>query len=187
MSTEPDDYIETCVRATFEALRQEPVFGRPTVISPEVIRTLATTLSEGASAKDACAEAGISYRTFLRWMDAGESDETCATAEYHFCRAMHQARLRLKRTKLAHLKSTEDDPRLWAASATALERLFPEEWARKPLDAGGQNGVRVEVLIGIAPPGTPQNPIQVRALSPQLNTTTPLSLAPGMAVSDEQG
>lgn len=182
--SEPD-YIEQTVKDVFAAIGQESKMGRPTAITPEVIRTLADALAGGASPSDASAEAGISYRTFQRWMEAGRADETCSTPEYHFCRGMHRARLRLKQAKLAHLKSTEDDPRLWAASATALERLFPEEWARRSPENAAQNGVKVEVLIGIAPPGTPQNPIAVgvRALSPHTETPSALSLEAGAAVS----
>jgi len=41
--------------------------GRPSVYNVETARSIAASIAEGASKKEACAKAGVAYSSFMRW------------------------------------------------------------------------------------------------------------------------
>ena len=48
---------------------------RPTKLTPEVEERLVRAISVGATYKDACACAGISFQTFLNWQRRAERED----------------------------------------------------------------------------------------------------------------
>ena len=95
---------------------------RPTKLTPEVEERLVQAISVGATYKDACACAGISYQTFLNWQKRAEreDDERFVGFLDRIKRAQGEAAVGLLATinKTAH--------RDWKDAAWMLERRYPE-------------------------------------------------------------
>jgi hypothetical protein len=101
---------------------------RPTKLTAEVEERLVDAISVGATYKDACACAGISYQTFLNWQKRAEreDDERFVGFLDRIKRAQGQAALVL----LAQIK--EAAKRDWRAAAWSLERRYPDSYGRHP-------------------------------------------------------
>ena len=115
---------------------------RPTKLTPEVEERLVHAISVGATYKDACACAGISFQTFLNWKKRaqravehveerdGEPEET----DHPFVEFFD----RIKRAQgeaavgwLAMIGKAAN--RDWKAAAWMLERRYPESYDRNRL------------------------------------------------------
>ena len=115
---------------------------RPTKLTPEVEERLVRAISVGATYKDACACAGISFQTFLNWKkraqraveQVGERDGEPEETDHPFVeffdrikRAQGEAAVGL----LAMIGKAAN--RDWKAAAWMLERRYPESYDRNRL------------------------------------------------------
>jgi hypothetical protein len=115
---------------------------RPTKLTPEVEERLVHAISEGATYKDACACAGISFQTFLNWKkraqraveQVGERDgepEETADQFVEFFDHVKRAKGEAAVGWLAMIgKAARRD---WKAAAWMLERRYPESYDRNRL------------------------------------------------------
>lgn len=110
--------------------------GRPSKLTPETTQKLVEALEQGETYAVACADAGLTYRSFRHYMVKGEAAEQ---GEYfHFFHKMNAA-LMVGRGKMEARAFKESKPLAW------LERRYPEDWGRKDrAEIGGPIVVRVE-------------------------------------------
>lgn len=101
--------------------------GRPSKVeNPTVVETFFAALEKGLTLRTATAAAGVSVASVLDWVRAGSQgdEEYRAFAErYKAARAKAEVHL----AEMLH-KHMPEDP---ASVRFALERQFPESWARK--------------------------------------------------------
>ncbi len=115
---------------------------RPTKLTPEVEGRLVQAISVGATYKDACAYAGISYQTFLNWKKRAQRSET---QEDEFDDEPEETTDRFveffDRIKRAQGEAavgwlttiSKAVRRDWKAGAWILERRYPESYDRNRL------------------------------------------------------
>ena len=99
---------------------------RKTKLTPELQSQICAYISSGSSNEDTCKLAGIGETTFYDWI--GRFPE--------FSEAIKRASVQFRRTHL--LKIAADDA--WQASAWILERRFPDEYGRRPVEVTGKDG-----------------------------------------------
>lgn len=124
---------------------------RPTKLTPEVEGRLVHAISVGASYKDACAYAGISYQTFLNWKkraqriveQAEDSDDELEELTDQFVEFFERIKRAQGEAAVGWLttinKAAHDD---WKAAAWALERRYPESFNLRRLKPE-----RIEVVV----------------------------------------
>lgn len=103
--------------------------GRPTELTPTVIKSLLKSVSIGLSYTDACIIAGIKYRTFQGYKRQAEAEEDAGAPGYfsNFYDKLMKARIKGKRALIESLNSDgESNSKKWL-----LERLYPSEFAKK--------------------------------------------------------
>ena len=115
---------------------------RPTKLTPEVEERLVHAISVGATYKDACACAGISYQTFLNWKkraqrvmeqmeERGTEPEEITDQFVEFFDHIKKAQGEAAMGWLTTInKAARRD---WKAAAWMLERRYPESYDRKRL------------------------------------------------------
>jgi transposase len=123
---------------------------RPTKLTPEVEERLVHAISVGATYKDACACAGISFQTFLNWKkraqraveQVGERDgepEETADQFIEFFDRIKRAQGEAAVGWLAIIgKAARRD---WKAGAWMLERRYPESYNLRRLKPDRLDGV----------------------------------------------
>lgn len=113
--------------------------GRRSSLTPEVQRRILQVLQAGGYVETAVAVAGVSVKSYKRWLARGREDAADYAPEYgRFRQLVHQARAESEArnvTLIAQAATTN-----WLAAAWLLERQYPERWARpsqreKPTDA----------------------------------------------------
>lgn len=100
---------------------------RPSVYSTELCNLICDHLRNGHYVETATALAGISARTYYRWLAEGEEDESkdLDTPMAAFCRAVKVASAEAEAVALETLRR---GPQGWQAQAWFLERRFPKRW-----------------------------------------------------------
>lgn len=101
--------------------------GRPTKLTPTVVKALCSAIRRNATYELACASAGITYQTFRNWMIAGESGDSGPHVEFFDAIKKAEAASALK-----HLATVERaSSRNWQAAAWMLERRYAEGYGRQ--------------------------------------------------------
>jgi len=111
--------------------------GRPTKLTEEIIEQITTDISVGVVWKNAVGAAGISYQTFLSWLERGEavSDGKLRKTKSNKLfldfferveKSKHQAFVKHAKT-IANAAAKGD----WRASESFLKRRDPENWGDK--------------------------------------------------------
>lgn len=103
---------------------------------PSLVKSIIKDIAEGATFKDACDLAGITFETFNTWRKDPSKPE--------FSEGIKKALIKFKQTHLKNV-SKAGAKGVWQASAWVLERKFPEEFGRNPL---ANNEVKITVAIG---------------------------------------
>lgn len=104
-----------------------------TTLNPDKIGSMAEVLRSGGTRGTACGRAGISERTFRRWMAQGAEESEMPEADrskyYWFYRMMEAAMSEAKR-KLDDrmIEAGKNDWRMWAWRA---ERLYPQDYRKQ--------------------------------------------------------
>lgn len=100
---------------------------RPTKLTRQLQAQMIAALREGGSYQNACALAGVNYRTFNRWMQRGERE-----ADGPFW-AFRSAILRAEAEAEVDMVAAWNNamPDNWRAAAAFLERRYPERWGRR--------------------------------------------------------
>lgn len=179
---EDEDYINACVQGIEQAEAQR-TFGRPTTFTAKKVRKFLEAIERGNFIEPACHYAGLSYRTVARWLSEGKADETEATPQWYFWHAVQMASSIDEDKAVSRLQKVAAEPRFYMADIIRLSRRHRERWAERTADElRAAQAPSVQVLIGIAPPGTPQNPlpvtVQARPISPPEHEASALSLVP---------
>lgn len=151
----------------------------PCKLTPAVATKILCYLRGGSYYEPASEASGISYRTFLNWMERGEDD----AEDGPFASLMRAVKVAVSEAEIeldGFVRKAGQDPRFWAAAMTQKERRWPERWRRQDTS---QVNVNVAVAMGtqhqLEPPA-----VIVQALSPAAERLTALSPAAGILVSD---
>lgn len=157
------DFIEACVQAIDDHERTRTI-GRPSAMAPHKVRKFLQALTRGNFPEPASYSAGLSYRTVRRWLEDGEKDETESTPQFWFWQAAMIAQASDEDDSVSRLKQVAvNNPRFYMADLIRLSRRYRERWAERTADELRQaQAPTIQVLIGIAPPGTPQNPVHIQ-------------------------
>lgn len=192
--TPAPDYIDETIQAIQQA-EESRTFGRPSVMTPRAIRRMLEAIERGNFVEPACHYAGISYTTLKRWLKEGEQDETEQTPQFYFWTAVQRAAGIDEVETVSRLqKVAKDTPRFYMADIIRLSRRHRDRWAERTADElRAASTPSVQVLIGIAPPGTPQNPmpVTVQARTLDADRTAHATLSPSVStvihsVSDDK-
>ena len=98
--------------------------GRPTMLDEATIEVLVQQVRAGARDETAAAAAGVSTRTFERWMERGEQgEEPYATMERAVRQARAQARVEAEKWVWEH------QPLLWLLCGPGRERPGAPGWS----------------------------------------------------------
>ena len=91
----------------------------------------------GMNNKDIAACIGISERTFYKWLNEPKSEN-----QIQFGQSLKNAESEFKAALRSRIMRASDDS--WQAAAWMLERLYPDEYGKKVIDANvkGEVGVR---------------------------------------------
>jgi hypothetical protein len=102
---------------------------RPTKLTAKVQRQIVESIRSGSYAETAARSAGVSRRTYQRWLERGESD---AAADRPFRAFRAQVRKAEADAELRAVNVIRDAmPNDWRAAMTYLERRYPERWRRR--------------------------------------------------------
>jgi len=126
---------------------------RPTKLTPEVHKEIVNAISIGATYKNAVGAAGISYVTFLTWLEIGkktqegELKKTKTNKKYleffkSVEKAKHTAFLRYTKTIAKAANSGN-----WRAAESFLKRRDPENWGDKSKTDITSGGEKIIVTI----------------------------------------
>lgn len=134
--------------------------GRPSEFTAEVEKAILDALAAGASVTDSVEAAGISERTYRRWLEEGEPDD----GPKHFRRfresvVQARARGRVAHAAIIRRAANEGD---WRASAWFLERSDPQNWSLKyKLEHSGPDGGPLETEADRSSSGIRINPAKL--------------------------
>jgi transposase len=101
--------------------------GRPSKLTPEVVKRLTEAIRDGNYYEAACGYAGITYTTFRNWMIKGENAKSGKYRE--FFEAIMQAECEAEVRMVAQWQ--QHMPEDYRAIRDFLERRFPDRWGRK--------------------------------------------------------
>lgn len=121
-------------KAKSSAQRQVAPAHRPDSITEERTAHMETLLKSGSFVQVACQVVGIPYSTHKDWMEKGRADD--AAPQYRiYCQRIEQARAvgEDNLVKVVASSAIED----WRAAAWMLERMEPERWGRRSVNASG--------------------------------------------------
>ena len=150
--------------------------GRPTKLTDELMMDLRCLIAlTPIGKKHLCKLLGICHQTCLTWERQGEADRThgLETAASEFLDLFEKGQA-YWRARLMHAQLTGD--KTWAKYATALERLWPEEFGRRQEDNGGprvivQFAVQAsEVRFGLGPSPSVSPDIHRLSVEPEPNS-----------------
>ena len=119
---------ETCSRRTSTKLKKRKR-GRPTKLTPELINRLGQFLRKGHFTTFACAQCGITTRSFSYWMVSGGADEENERDTIHadFFLTIKKSEAEAEDQALQRIR---DGAFNWQSAAWFLERKFPDRWGR---------------------------------------------------------
>lgn len=109
---------------------------RPDTITEDRIVFMETLLEAGNYITVACEVVGIGYSTHKDWMSKGESDDP-AFAHYRLYRQRIEVALAVGEDNLLKCVMAGAAMGEWRAAAFILERRFPERWAKRKAEGGG--------------------------------------------------
>lgn len=99
---------------------QERGVGRPTKLTPVMLKTITDAMGTGLSVEDTCLYAGIGKSTFYEWI-----------AEFpEFADAIKTAEVKAKMRRILRIEQAARDGH-WQADAWYLERKYPEEFGKR--------------------------------------------------------
>lgn len=100
---------------------------RPTMLTPDVKKTILSAVAQGNYVTTACQLAGISKSTYYHWKGRAEEN-----SEEHkeFFEQIAKAEAYAEADRLKHIKTAAENGQ-WQASAWYLERKYSDRWGRK--------------------------------------------------------
>lgn len=101
--------------------------GRPRLLTPERERRILEAIAQGATRGQAAQAAGVHRATFMRWMAAGEAQES--GPERDFCDAVREADGAVA-VAMCRVVTNAAETGTWQAAAWWLERRHPTEYGR---------------------------------------------------------
>ncbi len=101
--------------------------GRPSKLTPEIQEKILSAIRVGNYAHVAAAYAGLSERTFYRWIQRGQRARTGPYRQ--FCDAIEVAEREAEVRAVAILQKHMEES--WQAASTFLSRRYPERWSRR--------------------------------------------------------
>ena len=101
--------------------------GRPSKLTPEVVKRLTEAIRDGNYYEAACGYAGIHYSTFRKWMIKGEKAKSGKYRE--FFEDIMQAECEAEVRMVAQWQKCM--PEDYRAIRDFLERRYPERWGRR--------------------------------------------------------
>jgi len=102
--------------------------GRTSKLTPEITTIICDGLARGKTRECAVAASGVSYQSFLNWMERGESSKN-GDIYRPFFEAVKKAESKAEDLWLDRLQ--DDRTPKWQRFAWLLERRFPERWGQK--------------------------------------------------------
>lgn len=117
--------------------------GRKTLCTPETIKAITDNIILGMSNRDACALSGIDASTFYIWLQRGEAEHNRLQTSpkravrpreapfLNFFNAIKKAIPQRKQSLILQIRMAAREPQHWQAAAWLLERIHPDEFARK--------------------------------------------------------
>ena len=138
--------------------------GRPSKLNEELLKDMKGLFERGGFRNEVCGAVGISYVTFLNWMERGRKAKTGQFLEFFDTIKKAEAV-----GKLSHIVNiTRHSEQSWQASAWFLERRYPEEFRKVDrIESTGINGQPQQVEHVITWKTKPV--INSEALSPRMN------------------
>jgi hypothetical protein len=115
---------------------------RPTKLTEETSAAIVKALAIGATRKDAAGAAGVDYRTFLNWMEAGEKAKKGAF--FQFFQACSQAEHKARLNYLSVIAKAANDGD-WRAALEYLKRRDRANWGDSAA-VEHSGGVRVVIV-----------------------------------------
>lgn len=107
--------------------------GRPSKFNSERGEAICSALQEGATRKSAAEAAGVTYRCFLQWLQAGEEEGDDGEFFQFFhavARAEAEAENACASRLLLETRSAQGD---WRAASEWLKRRRRDDWAEKQI------------------------------------------------------
>ena len=101
--------------------------GRPTKLNAQVSKKIVEAILAGATYEAASQYAGITYQTFLNWMEQGRAET--AGLYFEFFGTVEQANARAQVLFAKRIKSAAADD--WRAAAWMLERRYPKAYGAR--------------------------------------------------------
>lgn len=108
-------------------VKKKKTGGRTTKLTPEVLEKIVAAIRAGNYAVVAAAFAGISERTYYRWMHRGREEKK--GIYWQFCQAVEKAESEAEVRAVAIIQKHMETN--WQAAMTYLERKYPDRWARR--------------------------------------------------------
>ena len=121
--------------------------GRPEKLHPETKEAIIRSLTIGATYRDACEAAGVSYQTMLNWMAKGEKATSGIYYDFFDSVRKAQARARLGYLTTIAKAANEGD---WRAALEYLKRRDRETWGDSVDVTSGGEKLKI-VNVGIDP------------------------------------
>ena len=102
-------------------------------LTPELIKEAVELVKMGNYTETVCQYLGIGETTWYRWMKEGENARSGIKREFweSIKRAESHAEIRNVGIIQKAAEKAKDDPKLWVAAMTFLERKFPDRWGKK--------------------------------------------------------
>lgn len=107
--------------------------GRKLKLTPELIKEASDLVKMGNYTETVCKYLGIGDTTWYRWMKEGEAEKSGIKRDFweSIKKAESYAEIRNVQIIQKTAEKAKDDPKLWVAAMTFLERKFPDRWGRK--------------------------------------------------------
>lgn len=109
--------------------RQNVSMGRPTKLTVKVQNRIVGAIRAGNYAEAAAKSAGVSRRTYQRWLERGRSTAPADAPFRGFRDAVRKAEGNAEVQAVAIVRQAM--PNDWRAAMTYLERRYPERWRRR--------------------------------------------------------
>ena len=152
--------IEVLAKRITEAYKPPDTGRHSDLADYRLVKDFLTAVSKGNYLETACHISGLSKQTVYRWIKEAESCEDTNDARIRFSDAYENVRARAEAEDVANVRKAGKLPQFWAASATHLERRYPERWGKRPETT---DTPRVMVIFGAQPDHqvTVQAPVNV--------------------------
>lgn len=126
---------------------------RPPKYTPERHKKVIDAIRLGATQRLAAAYAGVDEATVINWKHR----------YLHFLHAVNEAQGAATVGWLAKIEKAANDG-TWQAAAWKLERLYPQEYGRRVIEATGPDGGPISFSLNIGD-AVPQDPIEQPSLN----------------------